>query len=156
MCFLFSLHYRVHEARLDLSHPNFRAITKIPFFLHYRFINSCFSYEEVRTWLVWWIENDGQICMQLHGYANASIKGNKLYPFHTCSSSLLILIKIYIHSFNMSDTKPKVILAYSGGLDTSVILKWLCEKGYDVIAFCANVGQFEEDFSAIQAKAHSG
>jgi argininosuccinate synthase len=50
-------------------------------------------------------------------------------------------------------SKPKVILAYSGGLDTSVILKWLCEKGYEVIAFCANVGQYEEDFSAIQAKA---
>lgn len=55
----------------------------------------------------------------------------------------------------MSETKPKVVLAYSGGLDTSVILKWLCEKGYDVVAFCANVGQFEEDFSAIQAKAIS-
>eukprot|EP00557_Chaetoceros_sp_GSL56_P003204 CAMPEP_0176497490 /NCGR_PEP_ID=MMETSP0200_2-20121128/11750_1 /TAXON_ID=947934 /ORGANISM="Chaetoceros sp., Strain GSL56" /LENGTH=417 /DNA_ID=CAMNT_0017895503 /DNA_START=34 /DNA_END=1287 /DNA_ORIENTATION=- len=55
----------------------------------------------------------------------------------------------------MSETKPKVVLAYSGGLDTSVILKWLCEKGYDVVAFCANVGQFEEDFSAIQAKALS-
>lgn len=51
--------------------------------------------------------------------------------------------------------KPKVVLAYSGGLDTSVILKWLCEKGFDVVAFCANVGQFEEDFSAIQAKAVS-
>lgn len=55
----------------------------------------------------------------------------------------------------MPETKPKVVLAYSGGLDTSVILKWLCEKGYDVIAFCANVGQFEEDFSAIKAKALS-
>lgn len=53
----------------------------------------------------------------------------------------------------MSETKPKLVLAYSGGLDTSVILKWLCEKGFDVIAFCANVGQFEEDFSAIKAKA---
>jgi len=54
----------------------------------------------------------------------------------------------------MSEEKPKVILAYSGGLDTSVILKWLSEeKGFDVIAFCANVGQFEEDFSAVQAKA---
>lgn len=55
----------------------------------------------------------------------------------------------------MSETKPKVVLAYSGGLDTSVILKWLCEKGYEVIAFCANVGQYEEDFSAIKAKAVS-
>jgi argininosuccinate synthase len=49
--------------------------------------------------------------------------------------------------------KPKVILAYSGGLDTSVILKWLIEKGFDVVAFCANVGQHEEDFAAVKAKA---
>jgi len=55
----------------------------------------------------------------------------------------------------MAESKPKVVLAYSGGLDTSVILKWLCEKGFDVVAFCANVGQYEEDFSAIQAKAVS-
>lgn len=57
----------------------------------------------------------------------------------------------------MSDStaKPKVILAYSGGLDTSVILKWLCEKGFEVIAFCANVGQHEEDFTAVKAKAVS-
>lgn len=53
----------------------------------------------------------------------------------------------------MSETKPKLVLAYSGGLDTSVILKWLCEKGFEVIAFCANVGQFEEDFAAVKAKA---
>mmetsp|Transcript_30831 Transcript_30831/g.46772 ORF Transcript_30831/g.46772 Transcript_30831/m.46772 type:complete len:419 (+) Transcript_30831:104-1360(+) len=55
----------------------------------------------------------------------------------------------------MSDPKPKVILAYSGGLDTSVILKWLSEKGFDVIAFCANVGQYEEDFEAVKTKAVS-
>jgi argininosuccinate synthase len=55
----------------------------------------------------------------------------------------------------MSDflTKQKVVLAYSGGLDTSVILVWLVEKGFDVICFCANVGQGEEDFDAIRAKA---
>ena len=34
----------------------------------------------------------------------------------------------------------KVVLAYSGGLDTSVILKWLIDKGYEVIAYVANVG----------------
>lgn len=39
----------------------------------------------------------------------------------------------------------KVILAYSGGLDTSIIIPWLKENyGYEVIAFCANVGQGEE------------
>ena len=46
----------------------------------------------------------------------------------------------------------KVILAYSGGLDTSVILKWLTGKGYEVIAFIANVGQ-KDDFDAVKEKA---
>jgi argininosuccinate synthase len=46
----------------------------------------------------------------------------------------------------------KVILAYSGGLDTSCILKWLVEKGYDVIAYMADVGQ-DEDFEAAKKKA---
>jgi argininosuccinate synthase len=50
--------------------------------------------------------------------------------------------------------KEKVVLAYSGGLDTSVILKWLVERGYDVIAFVANLGQ-QEDFEAIRKKALS-
>mgnify|MGYP003351794650 CR=1 FL=1 len=47
----------------------------------------------------------------------------------------------------------KIVLAYSGGLDTSVILKWLQET-YDaeVIAFCADLGQ-GEDLKAIKAKA---
>ena len=50
-------------------------------------------------------------------------------------------------------SKPKVILAYSGGLDTSVILKWLSEKGFEVICFCADVGQQHEDFEAVKVKA---
>src|SRR5210317_1288462 len=43
----------------------------------------------------------------------------------------------------------KIVLAYSGGLDTSVILKWLAEE-YDcpVIAYCADIGQ-EEDWQAV-------
>jgi argininosuccinate synthase len=48
--------------------------------------------------------------------------------------------------------KEKVVLAYSGGLDTSVILKWLIEKNYEVIAFVADVGQ-DEDFEACRNKA---
>ncbi len=39
--------------------------------------------------------------------------------------------------------KEKVVLAYSGGLDTSCILKWLVDKGYDVIAFIGDLGQNE-------------
>jgi argininosuccinate synthase len=46
----------------------------------------------------------------------------------------------------------KVVLAYSGGLDTSIILKWLLEKGYSVIAYLADVGQ-DEDLEAARAKA---
>lgn len=43
-------------------------------------------------------------------------------------------------------SKPKkVVLAYSGGLDTSIILKWLQEeKGYEVVTFTADLGQGEE------------
>lgn len=46
----------------------------------------------------------------------------------------------------------KVVLAYSGGLDTSVILKWLIDKGYDVVAYVADLGQ-GDDFDKIREKA---
>ena len=49
-------------------------------------------------------------------------------------------------------TKPKVVLAYSGGLDTSVIVRWLANKGMDVICYCANVGQ-EEKYTDLKKKA---
>ncbi|MBR3787729.1 MAG: argininosuccinate synthase [Firmicutes bacterium] len=49
--------------------------------------------------------------------------------------------------------KEKVVLAYSGGLDTSIIMTWLKENyDYDVIAVCCNAGQ-KEDFDAIEKKA---
>jgi argininosuccinate synthase len=48
--------------------------------------------------------------------------------------------------------KKKLVLAYSGGLDTSVILKWLIHKGYDVVCFVGNVGQ-KDDFQAVKRKA---
>ena len=48
--------------------------------------------------------------------------------------------------------KEKVILAYSGGLDTSIILKWLLDKGYDVVCYMADLGQ-DDDFKAAEEKA---
>lgn len=53
-----------------------------------------------------------------------------------------------------NSSKQKVVLAYSGGLDTSVILKWLIEQGYDVVAGMVNVGQ-DENFAAAEAKARA-
>jgi argininosuccinate synthase len=48
--------------------------------------------------------------------------------------------------------REKVVLAYSGGLDTSCILKWLIDKGYEVIAYIADVGQ-NENFDEAEDKA---
>jgi argininosuccinate synthase len=47
----------------------------------------------------------------------------------------------------------KIVLAYSGGLDTSVLLSWIKETYHaDMIAFCANIGQ-EEELRGLEAKA---
>ncbi|RMH81067.1 MAG: argininosuccinate synthase [Acidobacteria bacterium] len=46
----------------------------------------------------------------------------------------------------------RVVLAYSGGLDTSVIVRWLTDRGFEVITYTADVGQGEE-LSEIPQKA---
>ncbi|PYL56217.1 MAG: argininosuccinate synthase, partial [Verrucomicrobia bacterium] len=47
----------------------------------------------------------------------------------------------------------KIVLAYSGGLDTSVILRWLKENYQaEIIAFCADIGQ-EEELEGLEEKA---
>ena len=49
--------------------------------------------------------------------------------------------------------KKKIVLAYSGGLDTSVLLSWIKEHhNAEIIAFCANVGQ-EDELKGLPAKA---
>ena len=52
-------------------------------------------------------------------------------------------------------TKPqKVALAYSGGLDTSIIIPWLKENyRCEVVAVCGNIGQGDEELSGLEAKA---
>ncbi|MEM8609440.1 MAG: argininosuccinate synthase [Myxococcota bacterium] len=55
----------------------------------------------------------------------------------------------------MTASPKKIVLAYSGGLDTSVILTWLKETyGSEVVAFCADVGQ-GEDLSGLDEKARA-
>src|SRR5213592_1869090 len=47
----------------------------------------------------------------------------------------------------------KIVLAYSGGLDTSVILRWLKENyKAEIVAFCADIGQ-EEELAGLEEKA---
>ncbi|MGG1326185.1 argininosuccinate synthase [Bacillus tropicus] len=50
--------------------------------------------------------------------------------------------------------KKKVVLAYSGGLDTSVAIKWLQEKNYDIIALCLDLGE-GKDLAFVKEKALS-
>jgi len=55
----------------------------------------------------------------------------------------------------MGKKVKKIVLAYSGGLDTSVILPWLKERyaGCEVVAFVADIGQGTSELKGIQAKA---
>ena len=55
----------------------------------------------------------------------------------------------------MTTSVDKVVLAYSGGLDTSIILRWLEEEyGCEVVTFTADLGQGEE-LAPARAKAES-
>jgi argininosuccinate synthase len=72
--------------------------------------------------------------------------------YRTPSSPGITVGRLIRRSAVTKNDKDKVVLAYSGGLDTSVILKWLQRKGYDVIAYVADLGQ-REDLDAVRAKA---
>ena len=53
--------------------------------------------------------------------------------------------------------KKRVVLAYSGGLDTSVLVGWLIDEGYEVHCLYVDLGQPCEDRAAILQKAiHTG
>jgi argininosuccinate synthase len=49
-------------------------------------------------------------------------------------------------------SREKLVLAYSGGLDTSVAIRWLTERGYDVVALTIDLGE-KKDLDAIQQRA---
>ena len=69
-------------------------------------------------------------------------------------NSGVLIRTVAISQMAAPGSKGRVLLAYSGGLDTSCILAWLIDEGYEVIAFMADVGQ-EEDFDAAEKKAYS-
>lgn len=60
---------------------------------------------------------------------------------------------VFIICYNTIMPK-RVVLAYSGGLDTSVMVRWLTDRGYEVITYTADVGQGEE-LSEIPSKARA-
>nr|XP_005992196.2 PREDICTED: argininosuccinate synthase isoform X2 [Latimeria chalumnae] len=96
----------------------------------------------------------------LRGVTRSQVTDEAAVLFRLPSSHLVTALAIYCHFahflcwliFRMSQSKGTVVLAYSGGLDTSCILVWLIEKGYEIIAFLANIGQ-EEDFTEAKKKA---
>lgn len=78
--------------------------------------------------------------------AVANMPSQSQIGFKQVTWLLLAEIKVY-YIFQMEETKmkEKVVLAYSGGLDTTVIIPWLKENfDYEVICVCGNCGQAEE------------
>lgn len=60
--------------------------------------------------------------------------------------------KTYKHTLEEYKMNKKVVLAYSGGLDTSVAITWLKDEGYDVVAVCLDVGE-GKDLEFVKNKA---
>jgi len=64
-----------------------------------------------------------------------------------------VSLKMKVNTFLQEQKIEKIVLAYSGGLDTSVILKWLQETYHcPVVAYSADIGQ-NEDWEAVKQKA---
>src|SRR5690242_10117270 len=64
----------------------------------------------------------------------------KLQSCILCQIAVVYFGVQQIHLSSCAGSKGRVLLLYSGGLDTSVILRWLIEQKYDVVAYCANLG----------------
>ena len=80
---------------------------------------------------------------------------HKYLILHLIYASLFVKIG-HVMKFNDErkemNMREKLVLAYSGGLDTSVSIKWLSDAGYDVVACCLDVGE-KKDIEAIKEKA---
>jgi argininosuccinate synthase len=55
----------------------------------------------------------------------------------------------------MTTKRPLAVIAFSGGLDTTAILHWMKQKGWDVATYTANLGQPDADLEEARAKARS-
>lgn len=81
---------------------------------------------------------------------------NRKLDYHVPSTASTLPLSL-IEKKEKPMSKPKVnkvVLAYSGGLDTSVIVPWLKENyGCEVICFCANLGQGDSELVGLEEKA---
>lgn len=80
-----------------------------------------------------------------------------MYKYIKYGCKLNFYMLLYVQSIKSKveidmDKKEKVVLAYSGGLDTSVAIKWLMDAGYDVVACCIDIGE-GRDLPFIKEKA---
>ena len=67
-----------------------------------------------------------------------------------CHLSEILFFTVFFESEH--PMPEKIILLYSGGLDTSVICRWLADQGHEIVCFAADVGQ-REDWPALKKKA---
>ncbi len=66
---------------------------------------------------------------------------------HGCASALrqIHFLFAFPATWRFNSRHMKIVLAYSGGLDTSVLMSWIKEKyNAEMIGFCADIGQEEE------------
>lgn len=85
---------------------------------------------------------------------------NCIYPFYMNKYLILWIRRVTVCSIvnpmnggKRDMANEKIVLAYSGGLDTSVAINWLKDKGYDVIAACIDVGEKGKDLDFVHDKA---
>jgi argininosuccinate synthase len=131
--------------------PTLFALTRVvPFFQKVGFT---ISSKELFPEKVW---RDCHVCPLLHNCDETAVSLH-LTPHPSQNYPITQLPIIQTHKGALKMSKPKinkVVLAYSGGLDTSVIVPWLRENyGCEVICFCANLGQGEDELKGLEEKA---
>ncbi|MAT97557.1 MAG: argininosuccinate synthase [Anaerolineaceae bacterium] len=133
--------------------PTLFALTRaVPFFQKMGFTISSRELFPEKVW------RDCHVCPLLHHCDETAVVLHLTpQPIHQQNQPIIELPIIQPFQGDLPMSKPKInkaVLAYSGGLDTSVIVPWLRENyGCEVICFCANIGQGEDELKGLEEKA---